>query len=45
MSAELPPAIAAVLHRIEQKHTKAKRWRWVAFAVGLVVGVIVGRVV
>lgn len=38
----LPPAVAAVLHRLEEKHTKAKRGRWVAFAAGLVVGMIVG---
>lgn len=40
----LPPAVAAVLHRLEEKHMKAKRWSWITFAAGLVVGVAVGRV-
>jgi hypothetical protein len=41
---DLPPVVAAVLHRLEQKHMKAKRWRWITFAAGLVVGVVVGSV-
>jgi hypothetical protein len=40
----LPPAVAAVLHKLEEKHMKAKRWRWITFAAGLVVGVVVGSV-
>ena len=42
--AGLPPAMASVLHRLEQRHAKAKRGQWLAFAAGMLVGVAVGSV-
>lgn len=40
----LPPAVAAVLHRLEQKHAKAKRVQWITFAAGVMLGVVVESV-
>jgi hypothetical protein len=43
--AGLPPAMAAALHGIEQRHRIRRRWHLAAFLAGVVLGAIIGGLI